>query len=169
MRTKKMLFVVLFLVGSLTTFAQSYAKGDNTLGAGIGVGFAYYGGMGGIPLYAAFDHGFTDDISGGLSLGYWGKNYSGMKFSSIFVSARASYHLNKVLDLESEKLDVYTGGGLSYRTFSVSDDTWSGNYGSGVDVTLHFGARYWFNKNFGAFGELGYDIAYLKLGVAIRL
>ena len=40
---------------------------------------------------------------------------------------------------------------------------------SGVLVELFAGARYYFTDNFGVMGELGYGIAWLKLGVSLKV
>ena len=40
---------------------------------------------------------------------------------------------------------------------------------SAVTFSLYGGARYMFNEHVGAFAELGYNIAYLSIGVSFKL
>jgi len=46
--------------------------------------------------------------------------------------------------------------------------TGSGSYGSGVGLSLYIGGRYFFTDNIAALVELGYGVAYLNIGIAIK-
>ena len=153
------------LVGALsflshTTFAQ-YKKGDNLLNLGIGLN-SYY--LGGIPVSGIFEAGVSKDISfgGGIDYlsyhyGFPGYNYS---FSAVYIGARGSYHFNELLNLKSNKADIYGGLSLGYRSFSWSDNNvnnsgLNGNYSNGLYLGIHMGGRYYFSNKAAGFLELG--------------
>lgn len=154
------------------TFAQ-YAKGDNLLNVGIGVG-AYGLSGSGIPIVASFEHGFTDKISAGIVGGIASTNYSSYyKYSYYYFGARGSYHLNEVLNVSNDKLDVYAGASLYYRGYSFKYDgpfatVLDKNSGGTVGIGIHGGARYYFSNNIGAYAEVGYGIAALQLGLTLK-
>ncbi|GAB2964289.1 hypothetical protein GCM10027048_37120 [Hymenobacter coalescens] len=152
------------------------------LGVGFGLGYGYgiFGGVRSTPaLSLSVERGIIDNIGpgvisvGGL-VGY--KSYSWKSGSykgswkNFIVSARGAYHYNI---LENPKLDTYAGLSLGVRVESYSDN-WSNeqyrnDYG-GATLTsgVFLGARYMLTDNLGAFGELGYDMSYLKLGLTAR-
>ena len=43
-----------------------------------------------------------------------------------------------------------------------------GSYGSGTGITAYVGGNYLFTGNIGAFGELGYGVSYLTLGLTVK-
>lgn len=167
-------FVLTLLLVSSQSFAQ-YQKGDKLLNAGIGLG-AYYGG--GIPIGASLEFGITDQISVGPQIDYysWGYNFGlGYRYRYTFIpiGVRGSYHLNEVLNLGNEKLDLYAGAGLGYYISSYSDNTgytgvYDNAYGGRVFLNIHAGGRYYFKPNLGGFAELGYGVSTLKVGVAFK-
>jgi hypothetical protein len=65
---------------------------------------------------------------------------------------------------------------LSYNhlSYSYNDNggagsvTGSGSYGSAVGLSLYIGGRYFFTDNIAALVELGYGVAYLNVGIAIK-
>ncbi|GAB3925858.1 hypothetical protein [Larkinella terrae] len=167
-----LLVMTLLLVGT-KSFAQ-YQKGDKFLNAGIGLG-AYYGG--GVPIGASFEVGVTDEISVGAQVDFytWGYNYVGYKWRYTFipVAVRGSYHVNELLNLNNDKLDLYAGLALGYYISSYSDNSgytgfYDNSYGNRVLFGLHIGGRYFFKPNIGAFAEVGYGVAPLKLGVTFK-
>lgn len=151
--------------------AQSYKMGDNLLNVGIGVGVYSYGGL---PIGASFEHGFTKQISAGGFIDYlsWKNSYSSYSYSwrFIYFGARGSYHLNEVLNLNNDKLDVYAGAGLGYSTVSTSDNLVSGysGYSNRLFLNIHAGGRYYFSSNIAGFAELGYGVSALKLGLTFK-
>jgi hypothetical protein len=149
-----------------------YKQGDNLLNAGIGLGVLSYGGL---PIGASFEHGFTKDISVGGFFDYLSFTQSYLSSYSytwrvMYFGARGSYHLNEILSLDNEKIDIYGGAGLGYRVFSSSDTFLSGydGYGNSLFLNLHAGGRYYFSNNFGGFAELGYGVSTLKLGLTAK-
>ena len=174
---KKIHFTFLLVLGLLAgtqSFAQ-YAQGDKLLNVGVGLS-AYYGG--GLPIGASFEYGVTDDISVGAQIDYysWGYNFgAGYRYRYTFlpVAVRGSYHVNKLLNLNNDKLDLYGGAALGYYISSFSDNSgYSGiyynDYGNRILFGIHLGARYYFKPTLGGFAELGYGVSALKIGVAFK-
>jgi hypothetical protein len=154
-----------------TNVHAQYTKGSNLLNVGIGLGALGYGGL---PIGASFEHGFTDKISAGGFFDYlqYNSGYLTYKYSwrIMYFGARGSYHLNEILKLDNEKIDVYAGLGIGYQTFGTSDNLASGysGYSNRVFLNAHAGARYYFSNSMAAFGELGYGVAALKLGLTFK-
>ncbi|RRA97959.1 hypothetical protein [Larkinella rosea] len=166
------LVMTLLLVGT-KSFAQ-YQQGDKLLNAGIGLS-SYYGG--GLPIGASFEVGVTDEISVGAQLDFytWGYNYGGYKWRYTFlpIAVRGSYHVNELLNLNNDKLDLYGGLALGYYISKYSDNSgytgfYDNSYGNRVLFGLHIGGRYYFKPNVGAFAEVGYGVSALKLGVTFK-
>lgn len=169
---KKFNFLFLLVIGlmvSTQSFAQlAVDKGTKFINLGIGVGgYGYYTGGGGIGLNAAADFGVAKNITVGPVLGY--RSYGSVgtyKYNSFDVGARGSYHFNELLNLGTDKADLYAGLGLSYFSFSYGG--FLDNYGA-VYVPIHVGGRYFFSESLGGFAELGSSLATLKLGVTFKL
>ncbi|MGA0555909.1 hypothetical protein ACO2Q8_04595 [Larkinella sp. VNQ87] len=167
-----LLVMSLLFVGT-KSFAQ-YQKGDKLLNAGIGLS-SYYGG--GLPIGASFEVGVTDEISVGAQIDFytWGYNFGGYKWRYTFVpvAVRGSYHVNELLNLNNDKLDLYGGLALGYYISSYRDNSgysgfYDNAYGNQVLFGLHIGGRYYFKPNLGGFAEVGYGVSALKLGVAFK-
>ncbi|RCR71505.1 hypothetical protein [Larkinella punicea] len=167
-----LLVMSLLLVGT-QSFAQ-YQKGDKLLNAGIGLS-SYYGG--GLPIGASFEVGITDEISVGAQVDFytWGYNFGGYKWRYTFlpIAVRGSYHVNELLNLNNDKLDLYGGLALGYYISSFKDNSgysgfYDNAYGNQVLFGVHLGGRYYFKPNLGAFAEVGYGVSALKLGVAFK-
>lgn len=174
---KKLLIVLLlgsFSLLSNAAFAQ-YAKGDKLLNVGIGVN-SYYNG--GIPFGASFEVGVTDEISVGGSLDYLSHNYGSYfgtdyRFTAVYLGARGSYHFNELLNLKNDRIDIYAGLTLGYRSFTWSDSSYGtglGNsYGSGAFLGIYAAGRYYFSEKVGAFLEVGaVGSTNAKLGVTFK-
>lgn len=183
MKNFNFLLLAVGLLAGTQSFAQ-YAKGDKLLNAGIGLS-SYYGG--GLPIGVSLEVGITDEISVGAQIDYshwsYGYNYGpgyNYKYSYTFipVAVRGSYHVNKLLNLNNDKIDLYGGAALGYyiSSFKFSDATgstpvgynYNDAYGSKVLFGIHIGGRYYFKPNLGAFAELGYGVSALKLGVTFK-
>ncbi|MBX2910910.1 MAG: hypothetical protein M9954_08425 [Cyclobacteriaceae bacterium] len=172
-------WILFLLVGGLvlssgSAFAQ-YEKGDKLLNIGIGVN-SYYNG--GIPFGASFEVGVTDEISVGGSVDYLSHNYgrvagSDWRFTAVYIGARGSYHFSELLNLKNEKIDLYGGLALGYRSFTWSDSAFGtglgSSYGSGVYLGIYAAGRYYFSEKVGAFLELGaVGSTNAKVGVAFK-
>ncbi len=180
MKKINVLLFALFSSLAIATQAQTFNKGDKVLNIGIGLGSVY--GLSGFgssvpPLSASFEVGITDKVGigrfgvGGI-FGYSSYKYnsgfttSNFTSSHILIGARGLYHF----DLDVEKLDLYGGIMLGYNIVSYSDSFGTSNLftGSGVVGGIFGGARYMFSEKIGAFGELGYSIAWLNLGLTVK-
>jgi hypothetical protein len=160
---KKIILSVVLLSGlsffSMNAFGQ-YKNGDKLLNLGIGLN-SYY--SGGIPVSGIFELGVSKDISVGGGIDYLSYHYGvpgyNHSFSALYIGARGSYHFNELLNLNTNKVDVYGGLSLGYRSFSWGD-SYAGNglgngYGSGLYLGFHAGGRYYFTQKVAAFLELG--------------
>jgi hypothetical protein len=94
------------------------------------------------------------------------------EFNAFYFGFPGSYHFNELLDLNTPEFDLYAGINLGFRNFAWREDTLNGLgnvYGSGVFAGLFVGSRYYFQNNFGAFGELGIGgSSNSRLGISFR-
>jgi outer membrane protein W len=169
------LIIALATVGTFGATAQSYDVGNKLLNVGVGLGSTLSGS--GInstlpPIGLSFEYGFTEKISGGAYVGYSSASQdlgAGFKanYTYTILGARGSYHF-----ATSDKLDPYFGLTLGYNVATATIEPTSPFLtvasASAVLYSLHLGSRYYFTDNIGAFAELGYGIAYLQLGVAVK-
>jgi hypothetical protein len=173
---KKIHFTILFVLGLLAS-TQSFAqlavdKGSKFVNVGIGVGG--YSSVSGIALGASADFGVAPNITVGGQVAYRSFNYGYFgvsdKINYLYFAARASYHFNEILNLSTNKADLYAGLGLGYESVSYPNSFGNGfnTFGSGVYVPIHLGGRYFFSESVGAFAEVGTGIAPLMLGVTFK-
>ena len=157
------------LTTSFKGFSQAYKKGDKLLNLGIGVN-SYYGT--GLPLGVALEVGITDAISVGGQVDYAsGSLGSGYGFTALYFGGRGSYHLGEVLKINNDKLDVYAGLGLGYRSFSWKDgyNGFGYDYGNGLSFNYFIGGRYYFTDKIGGLLELGYSgVSNARVGVTLK-
>ena len=178
----KLLAAAALVCAAATAQAQNYQQGDKLLNVGIGLGSTFL--SSGLkstlpPVGASFEYGFTDNISSGAYVGYAGASHEmatfggewKWKYSYVIVGARGSFHFAL-----TDKLDTYAGAMLGYNNAKITTTKPSGYTGpdlpaaeaGGVIWGGHVGARYYFTENVGAFGELGYGIAWLNLGLTAK-
>lgn len=182
---KKILLVfVILLIPMAFLKAQdpTFVKGDKVLNLGIGFGNTLYSGSyykSQIPpLSASFEVGVVDNviekgvIGVGGYLGYSSSKYEysgyGWKYSNIIIGARGNFHYPLV-----NKLDTYTGLLLGYNISSAKEFGTFPGFGfsassGGVVWAWFVGGRYYFKDTFAVMAELGYGVAYLNLGVALK-
>ena len=183
---------VIALAGFLNTYrvqAQSpYELGTQTVSAGIGLGwsYSYYGSTTSFPAISlSYDYNIyeLEDVGmisiGGtfgykrISYDYPASNYKASWTTMVF-GARGALHVN-IFDMEN--LDTYGGLVLGIRSVRYKDtyyDQYTGSnpysYGGAHVMLAGFvGARYFFNPNIAVYGELGYGISILNLGVSFEL
>ena len=128
----KKLLVIAFILATTNGYAQAFQKGNKLLNLGLGLN-SYY--SGGIPFGASFEVGINDDLSVGANVDYLSTSNYGYRFTALYFGGRGSYHFNKVLNIKDEKLDLYAGAGLGYRSFSWEDSYYGtsiDSYGSGI-------------------------------------
>jgi hypothetical protein len=189
MKTKILLSVVFCLLAIFSANAQTstFDKGNHVANLGIGLGNALYTGGGYTsaipPISLSYEVGIKDGIfdkgvlgvggylgytSAKYSWGYIGYNYE-WKYTNIIIGVRGLLHYPLV-----EKLDTYAGLMLGYDLVSVSEPSgYSGTgysaLGSHIILPGFVGARYYFSDKFAGFAELGWGIAYLTLGVSLKI
>lgn len=179
-----LLVVVILTLSQLMAQQSTFEKGNKVLNLGIGFGSTLYGSgskVGIPPISASFEVGVADgildkgSIGVGGYLGYSSHKYSysylgsndGWKYTNFVIGARGNFHY-PLLD----KLDTYTGLMLG---FNVASSKWTGTgietgkaSSGGVVYAWFVGGRYYFSDAFAAMLELGYGIAYLNIGVALK-
>jgi len=173
----KRILLIVGLVGSLSLLSQSaqaqYRKNDKLLNLGFGLNSYYNGGT---PFGASFEVMVTDEVSVGGAFDYLNYHYGvvgyNYGFTAFFIGGRGSYHFNKLFNINDKSWDVYGGASLGIRSVSWHDDfnnRPSGNYGSGLFLGIHAGARYYFSSKVGMFFELGaLGSSNARLGVAFK-
>ena len=167
---KKFNFLMLLAIGLLAgtqSFAQlAIDKGTKFVNLGLSLGgYSYFRGSG-LGLNAALDVGVARNITVGGVAGY--RTY-GSGVTSFDIGARGSYHFNELLNLSTDKADLYAGVGLSYYRLTYGDNYISSiaSYGT-TYIPIHIGGRYFFSENLGGFAELGSTLAALKLGLTLK-
>lgn len=178
-KTVKFLCAVALVFSATFASGQArYDKGDVLLNLGIGLGYSYFGG--GIPLLISAEFVVHDAITVGPYFGYTSYNgyrYGGFsnnyRYTSIDLGVRGSYHFSELFEIRNEKVDVYGGAALGYsitgtnydyRFYGLSDP-----YPNRVQFGLHAGTRYFFTEKIAGFGELGFGLATLALGLTFKL
>jgi hypothetical protein len=190
-KTPKMIILSLVLACMLpfcTVNAQTgqiFKQGDIVMSAGIGLGATYgtywgsYYNTSVPPIFLSGDYCLREDLGpGNLGVGgilaYSAYKYKpspdwGYKYTTFYIGVRGSYHFTELVD----KLDLYGAitlggkivsdkgyGDYSYYAYSVNS--------SSALAELVAGIRYYFTDNIGVMSELGYGIAWLKLGLSVK-
>jgi hypothetical protein len=137
----------------------SFSKGDNILD--LGVGFSGYG----IPLHAAFEHMFSDDISAGV----FGNLSRYSSVSVIWAGLKGNYHFNRILNLDNDKADLYAGASLGYWSVGSINGV-KFNYGNTAFFGIQVGGRYFFSEKIGGYAEFGGgNLSGGTLGITFKL
>jgi hypothetical protein len=176
--------VVISFFSAVRVHAQAFEAGTNVVSAGIGLGSSLdgYNGTQGIGLSATYERGIWEAgpgiISLGAYIGYKTYTYSGVsggyaysyKWDYTIIGARGAYHFT---GLNVENLDLYAGLMLSYDNLSTSISNQSpgylpGSYSGGIELSPFAGARYYFANNLGVYGELGFGVSILSIGLSYK-
>ena len=178
-----MFVVVCFALTQLVAQEPTFVKGDKALNIGIGLGSTLYSGTyykSQIPpISASLEFGVVDNViekgvvGVGPYIGYSSYKYEysgwGWKYTNIIIGARGNFHYPLV-----NKLDTYTGLLLGYNVASSKEfgdviPGWDYSYSAGgIAWSWFIGGRYYFKETFAVMAELGYGIAYLNLGIALK-
>ncbi len=160
-----------------------FREGDMVLNLGLGLGSVFSVGRHYStripPIAASFEMGFLDDfLTEDMTLGIGGylgftsskwefANY-GWTYNYIIIGGRSAVHYPLV-----ENLDTYGGVMLGVNLRSASGFGYGVEGESSTRLSLawsgYVGGRYYFSESFAAMAELGYGIAYLTIGVAMKL
>ena len=155
----------------------------------LGVGFGWYGygyGTTSLPAFSlSLEKGIMDlENIGPLSIGgivgfkhatyAWNSSYD-WSWNDIIIAARAAIHYDL---FKVSKLDTYGGVALGVRSESESYYTYALVYPYEVRkatssfthglFALYVGGRYYFSDKLAGFGELGYGLGYLTLGLSYK-
>jgi hypothetical protein len=174
---------------------NAFGKGSLIVNPGVGFGYDYgYIGTFFPAIAVTVEDGLnanvgpgTLGIGGELGFKFGSYDYSfgdySASYSETIIAARITYHWSPP---SIPKLDLYGGIPIGFRIdhYSEWDDYVTGYdvygypvYGykkvgaTGVDpfFGLYLGAQYYFNNRIGVFGELGYNISALEIGVSFKL
>jgi hypothetical protein len=181
---KKSIFLALAFLALTTGYAkaQSFDVGTNVISAGIGLGSTLdgYGYNSSTPGFSVqYDRGTWEAGPGVISLGgylgFKGYKYSNADFQEkwnyTIVGARGAYHFT---GLDVENLDVYGGLMLSINNVNFSYHAYDGSvynggsYGSDLGLSPFVGAKYYLSGNLAAYGELGFGVDVLNIGLAYK-
>lgn len=163
---KVFLFLSFILVfGAVSSSAQQMEKGNSIIN--IGAGF-----VPGIGGNVSYDYGLVDTwgpglftVGGFVGVNTWkynnAYNISSYRENVWAIAPRATYRYSFFPNFEAY---VSAMLGLGIRSYSryYDNDLF-------VFVGGTAGARYSFSPNFSVFAEVGYNTAYLNLGVSIKL
>jgi len=186
MKTKILLSFVSLALFFNGLQAQTFKNGDFNINAGIGLGYTYslYSGVSSWPaIVVSAEKGIKElpnlgVLSIGGTFGFKHISLSGTgsdwNWNDFYIGARGALHLSAIT---SDKLDVYGGASLGVRIYTYPDVVYNGGYDYSIEKKAHTtaffgifgGAKYSFTEKFAVFGELGYDISWLKLGVSFKL
>lgn len=191
MKNKLLLVVATIIMAASTNkaHAQEFMAGNINVNVGFGIGgylsYVSFGDFKTSPLLTvSLDYAYMDDVGpgtigiGGL-LGYKSSSYEYNYFGytdkgswkDFVVGGRGSYHVY----LDIPKVDIYgvVNLGVVVETYDYSSDSplTVGNNSTSVGLYggLCAGAKYFFTDNLAAYAELGYDVAWIKLGVTVRM
>lgn len=160
MKNKKLLVsLIAFMAVCSVSFAQSaFSKGEISFSAGLGFGNADVS----LPVSIDLDYGLSNKIS--LGAHYTG-DYVNWDYSVLGLVSK--YHL-----MTNERFDPYVGAILGYKSYksgrdleSVLEDGEMYKDESGFVFSGFIGAKYLITNQIGVFGELGFGVSTLTLGV----
>ena len=172
---KKVFAIVLFLLMANLSQAQSFEKGRNYIHFGFGAGpshsrsvnsLGYNYGLN-IGIIAGYERGITEKLGiGRIGVGgLIGQSFQSLNSSWIPTTslvARAAYHF----DFNIDKMDVYAGIGAGVNIASGKYKNFSSN--SLVQPNLFAGIRYYFTSEMAVYGELGYGVSSINIGLVYR-
>ncbi len=146
------------------SYAQDIEKNDNVIYLGFGFDPFFRGHSKNVgPAVIGYERIITDVIGigrfgvGGTVAQSWYGNNQGR--TSIL--AKCAYHF----DFNVTGLDFYAGLGLGYNFYNWNEHQHGKtNFGSHI----YAGVRYFFNNNFGVWGEVGYGVSAFQGGVAFK-
>jgi len=184
----KIIFFVLVIFSTISFSQIPYKPGDRI--AQFGVGYGMYNITGDLstpPLSAGLQFVVVPEVSLGAVFAYSSTKYKWtppepqylgglvlpkltVNYSYYMTGLRTEYHfINDTTDF-----DGYVGisGGYTFVSSTQQTDDYNkygfssaGSYGF---IGIHGGLRYYFRPNFAFFGEVGYGLSYVSVGLAYR-
>ena len=178
---KTVFALVSFLLVANLSHAQAFEKARNYIHFGFGAGptharpvnnLGYNYGLN-IGVIAGYERGITDKLEiGRIGVGgIIGQSFESLKYNNgdllgwrvtTSLVARAAYHF----DFNIDKMDVYAGIGAGVNLPS-------GKYKNNPSISLiqpnlFAGIRYYFTSNMAVYGELGYGVSSINIGLVYR-
>lgn len=176
--------MVLSFSASINSQAQTFKNGDLVANAGLGFGwygYSYYGfAVSSLPAISLSLEKGIKEISGlndgvlsiggiaGIKHGSWsGYGYNG-SYNDIIIAGRAAIHANL---FEVDKLDTYAGAALGLRIHNENYpySTYVNDNFTRPLFAIYAGGRYYFTERLAGFGEVGYGLGYITLGLSFKL
>ncbi|HPS61848.1 MAG TPA: hypothetical protein PLK82_02245 [Bacteroidales bacterium] len=147
--------------------------------AGIGPGTHYFGNGAGFgpALKGSFEKGMWDvgpgvvTLGGEMTFSFFSQNFGAgwhESWFNVLLGARGAYHYG----WNVEGLDTYGGLPLGLGFCAHSFDDHPGSAGSTPVYPyagIFFGASYFFTKNLGVNGEVGFNSTYANIGMVYRI
>lgn len=176
-----LLAVVLTMAASISFAQIAYKKGDQVITGGLGLGTVAgaYGDVTIPPIAATYEFGYNENISIGGLVGISGSEQAynlGLfgswkwKYTYIVIGARGAYHYDF---MKNENIDTYGGIMIGYNIVSVSEEgTALPGYSVGGSYLAYggfAGIRYYFSPNLAAYGEIGYGLGIINVGIAYKM
>lgn len=167
--------------------AQMYTTGQQDLHLGVGLGTTLYGsGYNSIlpPINVSYEKGITDNIGVGGYLGFASSRYKYNGFNNlnyqwrytyVILGARGAYHYDL---FKNPKLDTYGGLMIGFTLArakfhsddpTLNDNDYTAPSAGGVTWSGFVGTRYQIKEKIGVYGELGYGVAWLNVGLRVKL
>ncbi|HEX3006646.1 MAG TPA: hypothetical protein VHO90_03420 [Bacteroidales bacterium] len=172
--------VVLFASAQMNVKAQAFENGSMVGNAGLGFGWYDYGyGVTSFPaITVSLEKGIKELDFGTLAVGgvvgykhaTWASSYNyDWSWTDFVIAARGAVHVDL---LKNEKVDTYGGLGLGLRFESWKYNDIYNNRNTETEthplVAFYVGGRYYFTDKLAGFGELGYGLGYLTLGISYK-
>jgi len=178
---------LLFALTTLQAQENMFDSGDKVISVGIGIGNTLFDAGTAYstlvpPISISYEQAILDDITDkgvlGLiaSMGYtsYKLRYStdsrdfGWNYNNYILGTGALFHYPLL-----HRLDSYAGAMVAYNFTVIAEYGDTGDNiadaAGGLLFAAFIGGRYYFTNQFAAFAQLGYGVAYLTLGVSIRL
>ncbi len=188
MKRKIILFIAFISGVSTVSYAQNtFTGGDKVVNLGVGIGnfiavkdakttF--------MPLSLSYEYCAKGDLFDsnsafgiGALIGYYGAKYEvpnvnfGYNYNYALFGLRANIHYQFI-----DRLDTYLGGMFGYNlavstTYGDKNlkDIYPSAKAGGLGSAVYVGGRYYFLEKLALFGEVGYGISPLTIGLALKL
>ncbi|MDD5570441.1 MAG: hypothetical protein PHD97_04705 [Bacteroidales bacterium] len=171
-------------LSAISVKAQAFEKKNFVLSTGLGFesiwdyDYGFYSGAASLwpTIYLNGEQGIIDikkvgviSAGGETAFRHVSLSYIDTKWDEFYIGTRGTFHLSL---LKVKNLDVY--GGLSIGIRFYSEPKWVKGYYKETETRtspyygIFVGGRYYFNKNFGVFSELGYEITFIKFGFVFK-
>jgi len=169
---KKIILLSVIVVAFFTAQAQApaFVKGDKVINLGISVdNYTTISISGEYGILDGIDEKGTVGVGAFAGYGFQILGSKYYNYNRILGGVRGTFHYPFI-----DKLDTYggLGIGLKYTSWTWDSSYWgydANDSSVGLSAGFFVGARYYLTENLAAFGELGYGLGYLTVGVAFKL